>query len=209
MKKVFYVSMKKIMCFISCVFALSLLYACSSSDEIDSVGSGKVTPDSHTSIIQPIDVADSPIAEFFKAELPYETNYSESFFCDFSRVEPEPIWEDMVYVINSRQELADIYHGNRDLPEIDYDKYTLIIGQQMMPFLGFYVSKQELEKGSDGVIFNLYARHDSHDDSVVSLAVQLLYFWGIYPKQEQKAISVNVIKEFPNRRNWHYGEYWS
>ena len=33
--------------------------------------------------------------------------------------------------------------------DIDFDKYTLIIGQQIMPYCGFYVAKKELKELMD------------------------------------------------------------
>ena len=104
--------------------------------------------------------------------------------------------ENMVYVINSQQELADIYVGKKKLPEIDFDKYTLIIGQQIMPYRGFYIAKKKLSNGDNGLILNLYAKNDRE---LLPCASQNLYFWGLYPKLSQKMVSVNVVKRYTNR----------
>ena len=103
--------------------------------------------------------------------------------------------ENMVYVINSQQELADIYVGKKKLPEIDFDKYTLIIGQQIMPYCGFYVAKKELLADDSGLILNLYARNDRES---LPCASQNLYFWGLYPKLSQKTITVNAFIGYTN-----------
>ena len=148
--------------------------------------------DDSNNVILPINQTDGALAAFLNAELPemhpsddiYRT--SKSFFCDI----------DTICVINSRLELIKVYKGEREIPEIDFDKYTLVIGQQHMPYYGFYVAKKELLLGDNGLILNLYARNDNKK---LPCAIQNLYFWELYPKQSQKTISVNVIKEYTNR----------
>ena len=185
---------------IALMMATAMIVGCSSDNDEDD------------NIIMPVNVVDESVVEFFQTELPEvhssSENYSRhttSFFYDpeangLGSVDPENFF----CVINSRQELADIYLGDKELPEIDFDKYTLIVGQQIMPFLGFYVGKKELVVDNDRLVFNLYARHDSNDDSLLALMYQYLYFWAVYPKLSQKAISINVIREYPNRSTIPY-----
>ena len=99
----------------------------------------------------------------------------------------------VVCLINSRQELEAIYSGSRELPEIDFDKYTLIIGQQIMPCLGFYLAKKELQVGDEGLILKLYARNDSE---IHAHMLQNLYYWELYPKLVQKVITVEDYKDY-------------
>ena len=185
--------MKKLSFLFVGLFSLLTLTSCSSDD--------KETEAEDVNAIRPIDVKNTPIDAFFNTELSGVFGYSTSFFCESAEWNglPVPINKNLVYVINSREELADIYLGEKELPEIDFDKYTLILGQQIMPYLGFYVGKKELVKGEDTLILNLHARHDSRSDENLPTMLQILYFWGLYPKQIQKNITVNVIKEFPNR----------
>ena len=171
---------------IALMMATAMIVGCSSDNDEDG------------SIIMPVSVTDGPVAEFFKTELPEMHSSSDyyyttkPFFFDPETLGGVSINENIVYVINSRQELADVYQGDKELPVIDFDKYTLIIGQQIMPYRGFYVGKKELVKGSDSIIFNLYARHDGE---VRATALQFLYFWALYPKLSQKTIPVNVISD--------------
>ena len=174
-----------------CVVLMALvgMSSCSSDDENDNN-------------ISPVDVNDGPIAAFFKTELPERHSDSEyylitrSFFFDPETLGGVQIEENIVCVINSRQELAEIYQGEKELPEIDFDKYTLIIGQQIMPYHGFYVAQKDLSAGDNGLVLTLYARND---DELLSCAHQNLYFWGLYPKLSQKMVSVNVVKRYTNR----------
>ena len=180
--------MRKYVLIFSVLIATACLCACSSDDDF----------------IPQINLTDGEIFDFFNSELREmhsDDNYiaSRSFFYEI--IDPVdhdgmPIMENMVYIINSQQELADIYVGKKKLPEIDFDKYTLIIGQQIMPYCGFYVAKKELLADDSGLILNLYARNDRES---LPCASQNLYFWGLYPKLSQKMVSVNVVKRYTNR----------
>ena len=180
--------MRKCVCIFSVLIATAYLCACSSDDDS----------------IPQINLTDGEIVDFFNSELQEmhsDDNYfiSKSFFytiIDSVDHDGMAIMENMVYVINSQQELADIYVGKKKLPEIDFDKYTLIIGQQIMPYCGFYVAKKELLADDSGLILNLYARNDRES---LPCSLESLYFWGLYPKQSQKTITVNAFKEYTNR----------
>lgn len=181
-------NMRKYVFIFSVLIETACLCACSSDDDS----------------IPQIYLTDGEIVDFFNSELQEmhsDDNYfiSKSFFytiIDSVDHDGMAIMENMVYVINSQQELADIYIGKKKLPSIDFDKYTLIIGQQIMPYLGFYVAKKKLSIGDNGLILTLYARNDNE---MLPCASQNLYFWGLYPKQSQKAITVNAFKEYTNR----------
>ena len=180
--------MKRIILFLSVFYVLTVFIGCSSDDENDNS-------------ISPVNVSDGPIATFFKTELPERHSDSEyylitrSFFFDPETLGGVQLEANIICVINSRQELAEIYQGEKELPEIDFDKYTLSIGQQIMPYHGFYVAQKDLSAGDNGLVLTLYARND---DELLICAHQNLYFWGLYPKLSQKTVSVNVIKEYSN-----------
>lgn len=177
--------MRKCVFIFSVLIATACLCACSSDDDS----------------IPQIYLTDGEIVDFFNSELQemHSDDYyrtSKSFFytiIDSVNYDGMAIQKDMVYIINSQQELADIYIGKKKLPEIDFDKYTLIIGQQIMPCRGFYVAKKELLADDSGLILNLYAKNDNE---ILPCASQNLYFWGLYPKQSQKTITVNAFKEY-------------
>ena len=180
--------MRKYVFIFGVLIATACLCACSSDDDS----------------IPQIYLTDGEIVDFFNSELQelHSDDYyrtSKSFFytiIDSVNYDGMAIKKDMVYIINSQQELADIYVGKKKLPEIDFEKYTLIIGQQIMPYLGFYVAKKKLSLGDNGLILNLYAKNDRE---LLPCASQNLYFWGLYPKQSQKTITVNAFKEYTNR----------
>ena len=184
--------MRKYVLIFSVLIATACLCACSSDDDS----------------IPQINLTDGEIVDFFNSELQEmhsDDNYfiSKSFFytiIDSVDHDGMAIMENMVYVINSQQELADIYIGKKKLPTIDFDKCTLIIGQQIMPGRGFYVVKKELLACDNGLILNLYTKND-HE--LIPCASQNLYFWGLYPKQSLKTITVNTFKEYTYYPDMH------
>ena len=164
--------MKKYVLFISVLVAATWLCSCSSDDD-----------DFNPNAIQPVSLTDGDIVDFFNID---GKKFSIPFFMDDD-------FENRVYIINSRQELADVYWGDKELPAIDFDKYTLIIGQQKMPCLGFYITKKELVPDENGLQLTIYARNDGE---ILSLMIQRLYFWGLYPKLSQTTITVKDIKTY-------------
>ena len=169
--------MKKYVLFISVIVAATWLCACSSDDDDNDFE--EINPNA----IQPVNLTDGDIVDFFNID-PHR--WSTPFFTDGD-------YDNKVYIINSRQELADVYLGEKELPTIDFDKYTLIIGQQKMPCLGFYITKKELVPSENGLQLTIYARNDGE---ILSLMIQRLFFWGLYPKLSQTTITVKAIKKY-------------
>jgi hypothetical protein len=94
-----------------------------------------------------------------------------------------------VVAVNSISELEDIYEGEKPFPDIDFSKYTLIIGEKTMPSGGYYVNRQELNIKLNTL--NVYLKNDLDYRPQV---LTHLYFWGLYPKYG-KNISLNVITD--------------
>jgi hypothetical protein len=94
-------------------------------------------------------------------------------------------------VINSAKELKKIVSSSVELPEIDFGKYTLIIGQQVMSSSSFYVLDQNLDVGSAKITLNLTVKRHDWAYGVFTH----LYFGGLYSKLPNKNVSVNVIYE--------------
>ncbi len=63
------------------------------------------------------------IASFFKEELPYMEK-SNGFFVNSE--------SDEVFLVNSQEDFKRVYHGSRNLPTINFNYSTLIIGQCLM-----------------------------------------------------------------------------
>ncbi len=191
----------------SLLLSLGLFSACSNDGEMDLVGGGDILITDSTLIpddgvvLSPIDAFEVGNREdaaqlmggpeghmsndfwFFNQELPLEKS-SESFFVGSDK--------DECYVINSLEELKNIYSGEREIPYIDFGKYTLVIGQKIMPDFYHPVYKQELEFRNHRCDLNLYVP----DYGPGFKAIQHFYYWAFYPKFNTEGINnVCFIKE--------------
>lgn len=186
--------MKKLFLMMSILLSTSMFYACSSDDEMNVNGGGgsKLIPDDGV-VLTPFDYIElrdyagsSIISEFFDKELPKGTR-SNSFFINSD--------QDECFVINSIQELKSIYKGNKEVPNIDFDRYTLVIGQLIDPDAYDPVMKQDLMFKDHKCHLTLYVPNlDGVSLNGVNYKTQYLYHWALYPKFSTEAISVGYVK---------------
>lgn len=120
--------------------------------------------------------------DFFNKELPLMSvsKHSETFLLDHL--------SDNCYIINSDDELRSIYTGKEQLPAIDFESYTLIIGQKLSNNVYQNLDKQSFYE-RDGVTYlDLYFSGD-----IVLPMLAYFNYWGLYPKFSNKGITVNII----------------
>ena len=122
------------------------------------------------------------IKEFYNNHYGQETGF-RSFF-DHSD-------KSQCLVINSTEELKNHYLDNYPFPEIDFDKYTLIVGQKIMPEAYYTVLRQELISFDDELRLNVYV--PKLDGAYTTF--QNLFYWGLYPKVKSSNITVKLFKE--------------
>ena len=122
------------------------------------------------------------IKEFFNNHYGQETGF-RSFF-DHSD-------KSKCLVINSTEELKNHYLDNYPFPEVDFDKYTLIVGQKIMSEAYYTVLRQELISFDDELRLNVYV--PKLDGAYT--AFQNLFYWGLYPKVKSSNITVKLFKE--------------
>jgi hypothetical protein len=130
-------------------------------------------------------LASDEIAAFFDKYLPSVSGSAESecFFVDEDRSK--------CLIVNSASELKAIIYSSVEPPTIDFDKYTLIIGQQVMPTTSFSVLKQNLNIGTNKITLDLTVKIPESSYPAFSR----LYYWGLYPKFSGNTIDINVISE--------------
>jgi hypothetical protein len=142
-------------------------------------------------IIQRVDLGHQ-IEDFFNSEWADYNNddvYPSTFFNHDER------GRDKICLINSQEELSKIYQGTKEIPEIDFSKYTLIVGQQKRNVeigkesTGKFL-EQKLFQTEDGYQMNLYCNSIIPD--AVIYRISYIYYWGLYPKQDIKNITVNI-----------------
>ena len=179
--------MKRIVLLMGLLLSLGMFCACSSDDEMGGVSEGDAKES--VEVLEPIiDIEDyAEISDFFNLELPLN-KYSNAFFVGS--------YEDAGYevckIINNWEEFCDIYSGEKELPEIDFSKYTLVIGYKVMPFLGYKPVKQKLELSTkdNSIFFNIFVENMyEYNPSQITP----LYFWGLYPKMYVTNRNVNVV----------------
>ena len=189
--------MKKLVYILSCLFLLSTGFAACSSDYDEPeqpnshqdempVDSAAVDPNNNPSaeyrVITTVPVSDE-VKAFFDEALPMTDIYFNDV--DFASVEfnlePEHIIPAYpVYVVfNNEDEMKERYLGEKDLPKIDFEKYTLIIGDC---FLGnstilesFSIEVHKYFDYNEFVIKTTSATQ-GHGGCAHSC------FWGLFPK---------------------------
>ena len=179
----------------SLLLTLGSFCACSNDDEMG-FNSGKdddlIRLPEEGETLNPVDLFeiknrekdDNVLASFyfFNEQLPIGKR-SETFFVNSDM--------DECYVINNLQELKNIYHGEASLPEINFNRYTLVIGQQVTSKVTYPVIKQFLEFHNDKCQLKLYV--PNYDGEIET--TQYIYHWALYPKFNSDGISVGFVKD--------------
>ena len=96
---------------------------------------------------------------------------------------------DFSYVINSKKELQAAYSCKEELPEIDFDRYSLVIGQKRMPNSYYAVSNQKIIVQTKTLELNIVAETLSEG---VWPSFSMMYYWGVYPKLPNLKLNVNI-----------------
>ena len=176
--------MKRVVFMMSLLLSLGLFSACSSDDDmsinVDDKGDELILNPEEGELLYPIDLFEIYNREdhggendgnvlagfyFFNEQLPIGKR-SASFFVGSDK--------DECYVINNLQNLKNIYRGEALLPEIDFDRFTLVIGQKVMPNASYPVIKQNIEFYSNQCKLNLYV--PDYNGEIAS--IQYFYYWA-------------------------------
>ena len=136
--------------------------------------------------MSPVADGNEKVVSFFEVELP-ATNRSSGFFTSEDR------YKDVCYIINDDSDLRRRYTGNRELPSIDFTRYTLVMGKVIMPVSYYYVLKQDISVFGNFAYVNLFASLMSKDGYWTVSST--LYFWGLYPKFSAENITIYTIED--------------
>ena len=99
--------------------------------------------------------------------------------------------ENLFYAINSQQDLIDRYIGIKQLPSIDFDKYTLIIGRAYMPGMTYHVESLEIHKYENTQTLCVIT---DKPEGVFWMAYNM-YFWAVFPKFEDDIDRVMIKQQ--------------
>ena len=167
--------MKKIFYAISLLLAFSLVITSCSKEENRAAPYEK---DSETTVTP---VESQNVTDFFNTTLPNDGEVSQYFF---TSVSPQ---RDICSVVNSRAEFEAIYSGVEELPEIDFEKYSLVIGMVMLSG-GYRIEEFNLGKTTDALVVNLDIRRL---DGTFLTGFFPSYYWGLYEKLPKRDITMN------------------
>ena len=128
---------------------------------------------------------DNSISGFLNAELPgpQDTRPASSFF--------DNEFTDKLYLINNREELMELYSGKREVPEIDFQNQTLIIGRKMIPTPCKSIKQKEMKELAGGYVLTLFLENLPEGYGAFG-AFTPLYFWEICPKLSNNNCSINI-----------------
>ena len=147
-----------------CVLFLGLFASCKG---IEPTGDAGILPVS----------APEDVEFFFESHLP-QSDYSHSN-TSFNFGE-----ETECFVINDVDDFKAVVPESVTLPEIDFDKYTLIIGQVVMGNPGYLFVSQSIHSDTLKVV---YKNLGGASPAVITS----YYFWGLYDKLP-KAVTLDV-----------------
>ena len=148
--------------------------ACNDSEESEYIGTPPVT-------------ASADVSAFFKTYLPSSSSSHPEPEFNFSEIDDRDI---ECFVINSMEEFEAVAPPSVELPVIDFDKYTLIIGQHWMGHPGYSFEKQVVDTESDKMTLNLVYKQLKGGTPAI---MTIFYFWGLYDKLPEKTLTVNKI----------------
>lgn len=94
---------------------------------------------------------------------------------------------EICYFVNSYDEFRSIYTGKEQLPVIDFDSYTLIVGQTCSNNIYGEIDKQEFYEKDGKYNLDLFF----YCDFVQPMIVYYNY-WGLYPKLSKEELNVNL-----------------
>jgi hypothetical protein len=126
-------------------------------------------------------LANQEVEAFFGVELNFLAG-TKHFF-------PET-HESLCYMVNSREELENLYSGQQKLPDIDFSKHTLIIGQQRMPSTPYNVRSIQLRKTGSKYVLLLEVERSEW----VAGAFYDMGYWKLFQKVDKGPLEVKVTE---------------
>ena len=108
----------------------------------------------------------------------------------FFSADPE---EEKCLIINSEQEFREAYKGDKELPDVDFSKYTLVVGRSWDNDTSYFFDDFEMVDKGDSYQLDLTLNHNVHPDYGAFCVVVDIFFWRLYPKMESKPVSLNRI----------------
>lgn len=168
-----------------CAVLLMALSACSSDNEVnESIATTEMGGVIYSDGQQATNM-DNPIAQFFATELrmPYWDNEGNSHTTFFEHGE----WNsEECLLINSHEEFQAAYKGTKQLPDIDFSKYTLIIGRTWGEDSSVWLDHIELKDLGKMYQMEVFV---SKTPGIALTVITHIMYWQLYPKMSSKPIT--------------------
>lgn len=179
--------MKKVTLLTSMLLTLGLFSACSSDEEMSGNGGREtILIPTDGEVLTPVEdrsiAGYEDLSRFFASQMPIGAR-SNSFFVNSD--------QDEFSAINSLTELKGLYKGTEEIPHIDFEHYTLVLGQTVKPGACYPVLRQNLEFLNNSCQQNLYV---PNLEGRYAMSAPI-YYWALYPKFRTEGINTNIIKE--------------
>ena len=144
----------------------------------------EITPDEGAAkdytVISSVPVSDE-VKAFFDEALPNENRTPAFSFSTENKAE--------FFVINSQDELESRYKGESILPEIDFAKFTLIIGKAYMLGVTYHVNSLEIHKYENDQTLCVFT---DNPEGLYWMAYNM-HFWGLFPHNKNTISNIIVI----------------
>ncbi|MDR2909888.1 MAG: hypothetical protein LBV47_00770 [Bacteroidales bacterium] len=102
-------------------------------------------------------------------------------------------FKDSCVIINSAEELPAFIDGTPvRYPTIDFDAYTLVIGQWVGGYSKYLMSQSLVAENEKEATINLIIGYKKETDVDYPEVVIPMCFWGFYPKFEAESLYINV-----------------
>ena len=130
------------------------------------------------------------LSAFFQKELhhPYYRDGGEVYPGFFGELEYDA---QPCYLINSMEEFQTAYKGNEQLPEVDFERYSVLVGRTYRidgsESLGIY----NLVDEDDHYRMHLAILRNVNPDYFYTADIGDLFYWELYPKRESKPINID------------------
>ena len=129
------------------------------------------------------------LSAFFQTELhhPYYRDGGEVYPGFFGELEYDA---QPCYLINSMEEFQAAYKGNEQLPDVDFERYSVLVGRTYRidgsESLGIYnlVDEDDHYRMYLGILRNV------NPDYGYTCDIGDLFYWELYPKRESKPINI-------------------
>ena len=129
------------------------------------------------------------LSVFFQSELhdPFYNEFGVASSTFFGELE----WDAQpCYLINSMEEFRAAYQGDEQLPEVDFDRYSVLVGRTIRMGGAESLRSFSLEDEGDHYRLAIVILCNVNPDLIYTCDIGDLFYWNIYPKLETKPITI-------------------